>query len=278
MKRVQTGEIEVEYTDAGSGERPLVLVHGFTGSRDDWTEVVPRLASERRVLAPDLRGHGGSTNTGDAAGYTLDQLARDLAAFMDAVGVERCDLLGHSLGGMVALRFALEAGERLHSLILMDTAPAAPAGALMERISLGAEIIRNHGMGTLCDGMRGIAAQDPHRAPANRRCEEEMGSDRYWERIRAKLLAMDPEAFVTLGRVLADHAPVTDRLGEIACPTLVIVGAEDAAFLAPAETLAAGLPRAEHVVVPDAAHSPQLENQAAWLAAIEAHLARVRTG
>ena len=107
VKRVSVGEIEMEYEEIGNGDHPLVLVHGFTGSRDDWLEQMPALGALGRTLAIDQRGHGGSTNTGNTETYTLETLVADLAGFLDAIGVERCDLLGHSLGGMVALRFVL---------------------------------------------------------------------------------------------------------------------------------------------------------------------------
>ena len=103
-----------------------------------------------------------------------------------------------------------------------------------------------------------------------------MGSEKYWARMRAKLLAMDPEAFAALGPALGEQAGVVERLGEIACPTLVLVGADDAPFLEPSAQLRDGIPDARLVTIPDAAHSPQLENPTAWLAAVTEHLERVR--
>jgi len=103
-----------------------------------------------------------------------------------------------------------------------------------------------------------------------------MGTARYWERIRAKIEAMDPEAFATLGPLLASHEGVEGRLAEISCPTTVVVGAEDTAFLAPSRELEAGIRGARRVEIPDAAHSPQIENTELWLAAIRDHLARAR--
>src|SRR5690606_32861355 len=126
MRRTAVNGIEIEWEAHGEGPRALVLVHGFTGSRRDFAPRVPELAALGRTVLPDLRGHGGSTNTGDPAGYTLEQLADDLLAFLAAEGLSGCDLLGHSLGGMVVLRAALAAPERIGSLILMNTAARAP--------------------------------------------------------------------------------------------------------------------------------------------------------
>jgi pimeloyl-ACP methyl ester carboxylesterase len=106
--------------------------------------------------------------------------------------------------------------------------------------------------------------------------EARVGSERAWARIEAKLRAMDPAAFIGFARALSEQTPVRERLGEIGCPALVLVGDQDEPFLAPSQAMAEALPDARHVVIPDAAHSPQLENPAAWFEAIRGHLSRVR--
>jgi pimeloyl-ACP methyl ester carboxylesterase len=275
--RIQVGAIEIEYEEHGGGDgRPFVLVHGFTGSRDDWREVLPRLAARGRTVAPDLRGHGGSTNPGESAAYSLDHLVGDVAGFLDALGIPRIDLLGHSMGGMVALRLALDQPERVASLVLMDTAAEAISRDARRFFEVSAKIAREQGMEALHQMARSAAERDPNRPASVRRYVERTGADRFWARIRAKQLSMDPEAFATLGPMLTDHQGVVDRLGEIRCPTTVLVGEDDRAFLKPAEVLARGIPGARHVVIEGAAHSPQLENQEAWLAAVLAHLERAR--
>ena len=85
VKRVSVGGIEIEYEEHGAGERPFVLVHGFTGSRDDWLEVLPPLAGLGRTVALDQRGHGGTSNPGE--GYHFDQLVADLRSFLETVGI-----------------------------------------------------------------------------------------------------------------------------------------------------------------------------------------------
>ena len=275
LRKVALRGIEMELDDAGSGERAFVLVHGFTGSRDDFREHVPELARLGRTIALDQRGHGGTTNSGRGEDYTLDGLVADLAAALDALGLARADLLGHSLGGMVALRFTLAHPQRVASLVLMDTSarpmplpiPAAIRTALVK-------LAREQGVAALLPGMRARPAGD---VPASmQRNIEQMGPDVFWERVQRKLEAMDPVAWDALLRVLGEHEPATARLGEIRCPTLVLVGAEDKPFLAPSDELERGIRGAMRVTVPDAAHSPQLENPPAWAAAIRAHLARVR--
>jgi pimeloyl-ACP methyl ester carboxylesterase len=272
----QVNGVRLAYEDHGEDDRPFVLLHGFTGSRDDFREHVPALARLGRTILYDHRGHGEATSTGDAATYTFEQLVDDLRALLDGLGVRRCDLLGHSMGGMVALRFALEHPERIASLALMDTAARAPDGMPRAAFAAGGSIARSDGMATLAKLLRGRALDDPKRPLASRRVEAEMGAEVYWERQRRRIEAMDPEAFAALGLSLVDQEPLTHRLGEILSPTTVIVGDEDLPFLAPADEMVRGIRGARLVTIPNAAHSPQLENPAAWFAAVEEHLARTR--
>jgi pimeloyl-ACP methyl ester carboxylesterase len=278
VKRVRAGDLEIAYDDVGSGERPLVLVHGFTGFRRDFEGQLPALAELGWTLAPDLRGHGETGPGAAAAAYTLEQLARDLVGFLDALGVARCDLLGHSLGGMVALRLALGATERVASLVLMDSAARALTFLPADAFRLAWAVARSAGMQKLQALVRERAGADALRTEADRRLEREWGAERYWERHRERFCAVDPEAYARLGRELIEHEPLVPRLGELRCPTLVLVGEGDRHFVAEAEILAAGIPGARRAVIPDAGHQPQLENPGAWLAAIREHLARVRAG
>lgn len=275
-KRVRAGDLEIAYDDVGRGARPLVLVHGFTGHRRDFEPQLPGLAELGRTLAPDLRGHGDTGRAADPTTYTLDQLVRDGVAFLDALGIPRCDFLGHSLGGMLALRLALRAPERVASLVLMDSAPRALSFLPVETFQRAWAVARGAGMERLQALVRERAGSDPLRSEADRRLEREWGPERYWARHRERFCAVDPEAYARLGGELLEQESVVPRLGEVRCPTLVLVGEGDGAFLAEAELLAKGIPDARRAVVPDAGHQPQLENPEAWLAAIRGHLARVR--
>jgi pimeloyl-ACP methyl ester carboxylesterase len=272
-KRMSVGGLDVEYDEVGRGDRPFVLVHGFTGSKDDFADVLDPLATEHgRTLAPDLRGHGGTSNPGE--GYSIEQMRADLAGFLDAAGASRCDLLGHSLGGVIALRLTLAEPERVASLVLMDTS----AGW------------RNMMSDRMLRTVRTIAPRIPGRwiwraARANRRrlpeparhAAEEMGPDRYWERLRLKLEALDPAIFDELLGGVVRQEPVFDRLDEIRCPTTVVVGDQDQPFLGPSRKMADRIPDAKLVVIENAHHSPQIEAQEAWLEAISGHLERARS-
>lgn len=247
---------------------PLVLVHGFTGHRDDWIEVLPMLGAQRRTIAVDLRGHGDSRPDSDVCPYSFEQLVNDLAGLLTHLGIAACDLLGHSVGGMVVLRFALAHPERVRSLILMNTAPETPAALSREDWLKASEIAAARGLAFLQELLEqaGRAAADPVLAT---------WGERYWQHQRRRLRAMTPESYRGVGQALFDAKSLVPRLGEIQPPSLVLVGDADHEFLPGAALLEAHLPNATRVTIPDAGHHPHQENKADWLAAIDTFLSRV---
>ncbi len=277
IRKLAVRDIEIEVEEAGHGERAFVLVHGFTGSRDDFREQLEPLSRLGRTIALDQRGHGGSTNSGKTELYTAANLVEDLKGAFDALGLARADLLGHSLGGVVALSFTLKYPERVASLVLMDTSPKPLRFRFNESVRAGiAAFARDNGMSAFAKRMREMAASNAQTPPSAKRAEERMGPDVFWERITRKLENMDPVAWDALSQEFPKLPSVVERLGEIRCPTTVVVGAEDVPFLEPSDVMERGIPGVRRVTIPDAAHSPQLENAAAWLEAIRAHLAWAR--
>ena len=266
---VRNGDILTAYHDEGRGE-PLLLLHGFTGSKLDFHDQLQWFTDRYRVLAPDNRGHGESSNLGRADAYSLDILVEDLAGYLDALDVNRCHLLGHSMGGMVAMRFALRHPQRLASLILMDTA-AEPLTifpqALREQL---ATEVRANGCASRINVMRELPMGD-----AQARGRDYLGDDEHWRRIELKLSQMDPEAWIALGNDMSQQTAVLPDLGAIEVPTTIIVGEHDVPFVEPSSQMAKTIPNARLVTIPLAAHCPQYENAGAWRAAINAHLARV---
>jgi pimeloyl-ACP methyl ester carboxylesterase len=251
--------IDVAYDAQGGGE-PFILLHGWTGGRVDWAGVVVDLATRHRVITLDHRGHGDSTNTGDPVTYTFDQLAEDFSAFVDALGVERFDLLGHSMGGIVAMRYALGHPERLRSLILMDTGGAATPGS-GKWMQPALDLVAAKGTDAFFEVAKSALGDGP-------------AGDRARIEYKQKLAAMDPVAFVALGRELTTHPSMLDRLATLALPTTVIVGENDVGLRSSSDDLTAAIPDAVLDVIPDAAHSPQVENRSGWLAAVDRHFAR----
>ncbi len=275
--RLEANGVEICFDEAGQGDRPFVLIHGFTGHRKDFEFQLPALAERGRTIAPSLRGHGDSERTGDAASYTLDALAADMVDLLDRLGVGRFDLLGHSMGGLVAQRIVLGHPERVASLVLMDTAGRAMSWFPRQLFTLGGGIARSKGMVAFQKILRARLEQDPERAASDRRVEAELGEG-YWKRHLRRISAMDPFCFEPLGLALCEHASWLDRLGDVRCPTLVMVGAEDTNFLEPANELARAIPGARQVVVPGAGHQPQIENAGFWRSVVTAYLAEVRGG
>lgn len=237
---------------------PLVLLHGYTGSAADWDGVVGPLSAHRRVVTVTHRGHGESTSTGDPTTYSFDQLVADLAAVADALALPPFDLLGHSMGGIVAMRYALRHGDRLRSLVLMDTGAAASSDTGTHAFLRGGfDAARDHGLMAVHEAIS--RAIPEHERPRVRRC---------WEQL-------DLEAFTTLGEELLVHESVLPQLAGLDLPTTVLVGADDTGLRASSDDLAATIPGADLVVIADAGHSPQSDQPEAWLAAVEAHLGRL---
>ena len=104
---------------------PLLLIHGFACGMRMWSRVIAQLAPRRRVIAMDLRGHGLSGAPRDAAQYSAAHLVRDLAGFLDALKLDRIDLVGFSLGGGPALGLALTQPLRVRRLVLADVGSGA---------------------------------------------------------------------------------------------------------------------------------------------------------
>jgi 2-succinyl-6-hydroxy-2,4-cyclohexadiene-1-carboxylate synthase len=266
---VDVGEVQLAIVEAGEGGRPLLLVHGFTGAGSDFEDYLEPLAGLGwHVVTPDLRGHGGSSKPSDEAAYSFDRFADDLLALIDALGWERCTLLGHSMGGMIAQVLTLRAPERVEALVLMDTGH----GALkvdQDLVDLGVATAREHGIDVVADFM-GASDDGPLTSDAYRRKVAEDPS--YKERGDRNLRNSSPAMFVAM---LLQIAATPDRLPElpaISVPTLVIVGEEDAPFVGASQRMVDAIPGAQLAVIPGGGHSPQFEAPEAWWAALASFL------
>ncbi|HTN82018.1 MAG TPA: alpha/beta hydrolase [Acidimicrobiales bacterium] len=274
-RSVDNGSIHLTIAEEGVGGRPLMLVHGFTGAKEDFADFVVPLASRGwHVVAPDLRGHGASDKPTDEAAYTLPIFAGDVLALADTLGWERFTLLGHSMGGMIAQHILLGAPDRIEALVLMDTAHG-PLEGLVDPATIGRAIafVRANGIEAW------KLAQDANptlRSPADERVRAERPG--YIEFGDRKLLAASP---AMVASVLGQFATVGDRLEQLAAhftPTLVIVGEQDAPFVGPSERMADVMPGASLAVIPDGGHSPQFEAPDAWWSALSTFLDRVQEG
>src|SRR5262247_1029776 len=121
-RHVNVGDVQLSVAEAGAGQRPLLMVHGFTGAKEDFTPWLDQLADLGwHAVAPDLRGHGASSKPAEESAYSFEVLADDVLRLADVLGWDKFVLLGHSMGGMIAQFVARSAAPRLAGLILMDT-------------------------------------------------------------------------------------------------------------------------------------------------------------
>ncbi len=264
-KTVSHNGITTAYYDEGEGQ-PLVLLHGFTGSKLDFHDQVAWFSDRYRVIVPDNRGHGESTNTDDETSYTLEALVDDLGSFIAALALQDVHLLGHSMGGRVVMRYALDHHKALASLILMDTssAPFTMPEGMRETIQ---GILQQEGMPGLIKMMQGAPRTDEVQSGIDL-----VGEDEHWRRVKEKLDQMDRLAYPSLGMALGSAPDITASLAELSCHTTIIVGSADLPYLEVSKRMADIIPGARLAVVKGAAHCPQYENSNQWREELNIHL------
>lgn len=271
------GAVPIVVAEAGIGGRPLVLVHGFTGAKEDFIEWLDPLADLGwHAIAFDLRGHGASGKPADEAAYSLSTFAADLLSVLDALGWSSTVALGHSMGGMVLQTAALAAPARFDAIVLMDTSHQAVA-ADPAVIELAVAIARTEGMSALLAAQEALDGDGPLANEIDRRLKAERpGYKEFGDR---KMLASSPAMYAAMIAAITDRSGNHDRLEQLrslTMPAMVLVGEHDRPFIGPSKRMAEALPFGELVVIPDAAHSPQFENPDPWWDALRAFLTRVQ--
>jgi pimeloyl-ACP methyl ester carboxylesterase len=273
-RRVAVGDIHLSIAEAGTGQSPLLLVHGFTGAKEDFTPWLDRLAASGwHAVAPDLRGHGASSKPAHETDYSFEIMADDMLGLADALGWEHFVLLGHSMGGMVAQFMACEAPARLDGLILMDTAHGPLRNLDPDLVDAAVTIVRSQGMDALASIL--TERQGPLETAAHRRLID--GQAGYAEFCDRKLRATSPALYASMAPAFISAPDRLDRLRALpeSLPVLVIAGEMDEPFLGPSKRIAAGVGEAVLEIIPDAGHCPQFENTQAWWQALSRFLATV---
>jgi pimeloyl-ACP methyl ester carboxylesterase len=262
--------VRLELREWGGGGRPLLAVHGFTGAKEDFAGPGGALAGRGwHVASPDLRGHGASP--APPTGYGLVEMAGDLVALADALDWPGFVLLGHSMGGMVAQRLALDHPQRVRALVLVGTTHGA-VDVDRGLVELACEVVRGGGMPALVAAQRALLA-DAAETPSGRRLRARFPD---WEDYRDRsILACSPDMYVEAVKAMLDATSRLDALAALDVPTLVVVGEEDEVMLDGSRRLAAAIPGAELVVLAGAAHSPQVEAPEAFLDAVVGFLDRL---
>jgi len=144
MPYVDTGQVGLFFKEAGSGGIPVLLLHELGGSSESWREVIPRLASDRRVVAVDFRCAGRSEKP--IGSFELSGLANDIEALLQALGLaDRVDVIGAALGSLVGALLAIRHPARLRRLMMCAVAPDM-AGPTRAYVSERAEKVREVGM------------------------------------------------------------------------------------------------------------------------------------
>jgi 3-oxoadipate enol-lactonase/4-carboxymuconolactone decarboxylase len=203
-------DVRLHWREDGAGP-PLLLLNSVGCDLSLWDEVMPHL-SGFRVIRMDMRGHGQSDSPpGD---YTLDQIAADAVAVLDAAGIEKTAVCGLSLGGMTAMTLALNAPERVSALVLACTSAKMDPAGWDARI----QIVRSQGVAVVTDAVMARFFSEHFR----RDHAAETGT------VRAHFLKLNPQGYAGGCAAIRDMA-LLDKISAIQKPTLIIAGEEDVA-------------------------------------------------
>lgn len=260
--KVKANGIEMHYTLDGPEGAPVVtLSHSLATTLAMWDPQMPALTARHRVLRYDTRGHGGTE--APAGAYSLDLLADDAVALLRALGIARTHWVGLSMGGMIGQTLALERPDLVTSLALCDTSSRVPP----EARPTWADRIRTaetQGMEPLVEPTigrwftPGFVASRPEVV----------------DPVRAMIRATSPRGYVGCCHAIS-ALDLTDRLGAIAAPTLVVVGEEDLGTpVAASRAIQERIPGAELVILKSASHLSNVEQPGAFTSALTSFLGR----
>jgi 2-succinyl-6-hydroxy-2,4-cyclohexadiene-1-carboxylate synthase len=243
-----------------SQQVPLVLLHGFTGSTANWAAHVQAFSPHYRVITIDLLGHGQTAASADPARYGMEQSACDLAELLAAVAPGSVHLLGYSMGGRLALYFAVTYPHRVQRLILESASPGlADPAARQERVHSDehlAEQIEGHGIAAFVEQWEQLPLFASQRSlPEPVRAQ-----------LRTQRLRNRSHGLVNSLRGMGTGAQPSlwGQLAALATPTLLLTGELDSKFTDIAAQMAAQLPEATVVTVPQAGHTIHLEQPLAF--------------
>lgn len=265
--------------------RPLLCIHGGPGMAHDYLHPLEAMTTTgRRVVFYDQLGCGRSDAVGDSVDWSIDLFVDELAAVREAAGLERCHILGHGWGGMLALEYALRRPEGLESLVLSSAMASVPQWRAETRrlvaalpASVQADLGAHARTGTLDDAARQRAADAFLRRHLCRMkswpdcLQRSLAGARAHPDAREALLGcneLDPAG------ALAEW-DITRRLGEIELPTLVVSGRYDLAPPPVAAALYQGIHSSEWVVFEHSANMPHLEEPQRFLEVLDGFLGKV---
>jgi pimeloyl-ACP methyl ester carboxylesterase len=228
------------------GEGPAILLsHGYSATSQMWRGQIEALSASHRLIVWDMRGHGRSDYPEDVSAYSEEATVADMAALLDAAGADRAIVGGLSLGGYMSLAFHRVHAERVRALLIIDTGPGFKNDEARERWNKRS---LEYASRLEAEGLGYLHSLSPEMAMSSHRSANGL--------LRA-----------ARGMLTQRDDRVIGSLAGIRVPSLIVVGANDTPFLAAADYMAAKIPNAAKVVIPNAGHSsnidqPELFNRA----------------
>ncbi len=241
MRFLDREGVRIAYEVHGEGAgTPLLLTHGYASSAAMWAPNLAALMTSRPVITWDVRGHGESDAPRDPSRYSEAASVADMTAILDAEGVERAAVGGLSLGGYLSLAFHVAHRDRVEALLLFDTGPGYRSAGPREQWNRWALA---QATAFEAEGLAALSTSSEVRRGVH-----------------------DPAGLALAARgILVQHSSaVIDSLPSVAVPTLVLVGADDVAFLSAADYMAAKIPGARLVVLDAAGHASNLDQPDAF--------------
>jgi pimeloyl-ACP methyl ester carboxylesterase len=241
MEKINVNGIQLAYERRGKGT-PLVLLHGYPLDHHLWDEVLPLLEDTFDLITPDLRGFGESTTVDTP--YTMDDYASDIAGLLDHLGIQKTVMVGHSMGGYVALAFAKLYPERISGLGLVSSQVLAdPPDRKEGRYKSAAEVAEN-GIGSVVATMTPKFTADENLQPF----------------ARLSMERQQPAAYVGALKAMAERMDSTPLLSSLKVPVAIVHGDVDALIpVDRAREVKAALPQAHLVEISGAGHMPMME-------------------
>src|SRR5260370_19941014 len=237
--------VKVYYEGHGSGPA-LLLTDGYSSTSAMWQGQIAALAKHHNLVLWDMRGHGQSDYPDDALAYSEALTVADMAALLDAVGADQAIIGGLSLGGYMSLAFYRAHPERVSALLIIDTGPGFKKDDAREAWNK-----RAHDTGDRFEreGLAVLKSLSRERADVSHRDAAGL-------------------ARAARGMLTQRDARVIESLPHIKVPSLTVVVADDAPFLAASDSMAAKIPNAKKVVVPAAGHAVNIDQPQAFIDAV----------
>lgn len=261
MPTLSLDGVELFYEERGEGA-PLVFLHGLGSSTRDWQHQFDHFSARYRCIAFDLPGSGQSRELARPHGpFSVAGFARAVADAMKALRVAPADVVGLSMGGMTGLQLALDAPEVVRSLTVVNAGASVVARTMKDRLALGVRAVLTKTLGP-----RGVARLvAPRLFP---RADQAPLREAF---IR-QMAAQDPRAYAAVSRALFGWS-VEDRVSTLRCPVRFIAADADYTPVAVKESLAARIPGAKVIVVPNSHHALPVECPEVFNRVLEAELA-----